>query len=306
MTQLYLRQAKLIVFPAGGTQGLDLGDLRFKFTTRQFDLQSPNSADIRVYNVADQTKALIEKEFTRVVIQAGYSDESFGTIFSGNIMQIRKGRENATDTYLDILAGDGDQAYNFATVNASLAAGSKPQDQVDLAVKAMSPYNITQGYTPALPQQQLPRGKAVYGLSRDVLRNVAQSHGTSWSIQNERVQMVPHDAYLPGDAVVLTAKTGMIGLPEQTIEGIKVRSLLNSKFVIGGRVKIDNKSIQQYKISLAYTAINFVPKISDDGFYRILVAQHTGDTRGNDWYSDLICIALDDTVPMALAAQGRA
>ena len=43
---------------------------------------------------------------------------------SGLIKQVRIGRENGTDTFLNIAAADGDKAYNFAVVNATLAAGA--------------------------------------------------------------------------------------------------------------------------------------------------------------------------------------
>ncbi|MGC8165472.1 hypothetical protein ACP3WT_28400, partial [Salmonella enterica] len=68
------------------------------------------------------TRQRIEQEFTRIVLQAGYAG-NYGIIFDGSVKQVRRGRENQTDTYLDITAADGDSAYNFAVVNTSLAAG---------------------------------------------------------------------------------------------------------------------------------------------------------------------------------------
>ncbi|MDR3453569.1 MAG: DUF927 domain-containing protein [Rhodoferax sp.] len=32
-----------------------------------------------------------------------------------------------------------------------------------------------------------------------------------------------------------------------------------------------------------------------DGLYYVMVANHNGDTRGNDWYTDLICLSIDAT-----------
>jgi hypothetical protein len=48
----------------------------------------------------------------------------------------------------------------------------------------------------------------------------------------------------------------------------------------------------------------FLPRVTDDGFYRTIVAEHSGDTRGNDFYTDLTCIALDDGVTPGLVAKG--
>ena len=54
----YLRRCKLIVSTAGGS-GLDLSGLHIKFAVKKADAQTPNTAEIRVYNVAETTVARI-------------------------------------------------------------------------------------------------------------------------------------------------------------------------------------------------------------------------------------------------------
>lgn len=78
-----------------------------------------------------------------------------------------------------------------------------------------------------------------------------------------------------------------------------MRCLLNPKLRIGGRIKLDNKSIQQAKTDLKMGAQR-PPKMDSDGFYRILKVEFSGDTRGNDWYADMVCIGLDDTSRLPL------
>jgi len=293
--RLYLRQCSLIV--GGDGQGLELGALRVVFATHHADCETPNHADIRVYNLAEETARRIRREFTNVVLQAGY-EGSFGTIFSGQVRQIRLGRESGTDTYLDILASDGDRAYNFATVNTTLAAGSTATDQVTTAQKAMVAEGAKAGHTPELGGPTLPRGRVMYGMARTSMRDAAQATDTTWSIQNGAVQMVPVQSYLPGEAVVLTSETGLIGQPEQTNEGIKIRSLLNPRLRVGGRIKLDNASIKEFRTEIKVGAFNKAPRLDDDGYYRILAIDWRGDTRGGDWYADLICVGIDDSAPV--------
>jgi hypothetical protein len=306
MSQQYLRKVGLLVGDATG-QGLDLSELRIEFKVRQWDLQTPNSAFIRVWNLSEATMRQVQGEFTRVVLQAGYQDGPFGTIFDGSIIQPKRGRANATDTYLDIVAADGDQAYNFAVVNTSLVAGATPKDQVNAVVGAMGQHGVMQGYVPDLPANALPRGKVLHGMARDHLRDLGASTDTKWSIQNGSVQMVPLKGVLPGPAVVINSASGMIGIPEQTQEGIKVRTLLNPDIKMGRAVQINNADINraQLDVSLQGQLQNaFLPRVTDDGFYRVIVAEQSGDTRGNDWYTDLICIALDDGVTPGLVSKG--
>nr|WP_272545656.1 hypothetical protein [Burkholderia cepacia]MDC6101713.1 hypothetical protein [Burkholderia cepacia] len=290
----------IIGFDSG--EALDLSELRIVFRVQRGDLQTPNSARIRVYNVSANTARRAQsKEFTRVVLQAGY-EGNYGIIFDGQIKQVRRGRESQTDTFIDITAADGDSAYNFAVVNTTLAAGSTPADHVAAACTAMGQYGVQQGYLPELPSNPLPRGKVMFGMARDFMRWTARTTQTVWSIQDGKVVMVPETAYMPGEIPVITSATGMVGLPQQTANGIEVKMLLNPSVKIGRLIWLDNASIQQYEYSLNVgqqaenERIEMQAKLQDDGFYYVMLAEVSGDTRGEEWYTSVVCLAADVTV----------
>src|SRR5271154_1706804 len=104
VVQQFGRQFSLLVSNTQG-QTIDLSQFRVKFQTKKSIYQTPNVADILVYNLASSTNTFIKQEFTQVLIQAGYPG-NFGTIFKGNIMQAIIGRENGTDTFINLLCGD--------------------------------------------------------------------------------------------------------------------------------------------------------------------------------------------------------
>ncbi|KWH34213.1 hypothetical protein WL99_06355 [Burkholderia cepacia] len=299
--QQFGRKVSLIIgFDSG--EALDLSELRIVFRVQRGDLQTPNSARIRVYNVSANTARRAQsKEFTRVVLQAGY-EGNYGIIFDGQIKQVRRGRESQTDTFIDITAADGDSAYNFAVVNTTLAAGSTPADHVAAVCTAMSQYGVQQGYLPELPWNPLPRGKVMFGMARDFMRWTARTTQTVWSIQDGKVVMVPETAYMPGEIPVITSATGMVGLPQQTANGIEVKMLLNPSVKIGRLIWLDNASIQQYEYSLNVgqqaenERIEMQAKLQDDGFYYVMLAEVSGDTRGEEWYTSVVCLAADVTV----------
>jgi hypothetical protein len=291
----YLRKFSLQVANRAG-DALDLSELHCKFSTKRSDTVTPNMADIRIYNLSEETAATIKKEFTRIILQAGY-DSNFGVIFQGNIVQSFFGHENATDSYFDILACDGDRAYNYAVVAASLAAGSSATDHANEVIKAMNAKGLVGPVQPPTGETVLSRGKVLFGNARDYLMGIGQASKTNPTIQDERLVFIPKKGYLPGEAVVLTSKTGMIGNPVQTNEGVNLRTLLNPMIKIGGRVKIDNKSVERLKINLSVpnSPANIPAPLTADGVYYVLVAEHTGDTRGQDWYSNLITLNIDVT-----------
>ena len=109
---------------------LDLSQFHFKFDIRYSDVPTPNTAIFRVYNLGQRTIDTIIKEYTEIVLSAGYDNAQYGTIFQGNITQFRRGKEDNVDSFLEIQAADGDVPYNFGFVNFSLPAGSTPAQQL--------------------------------------------------------------------------------------------------------------------------------------------------------------------------------
>lgn len=298
-TQQYLRACTLLVSNSQG-QALDLSQLRIKFSVKRSNAQTPNAADIRVYNLEAQTALAIQKEFTRVVLQAGYQG-NYGVIFQGSIKQVIIGRESATDTFIEIIASDGDLAYNFAIVNSTIAAGATQQQQVNACAQAMSPLGVTAGgNTIVNSPSQLPRGKVMFGNARNYLRAAAQTTQGSWSIQNEKIVFVPKNSYLPGVAIVLNSQTGLIGTPQQTLQGVNCKALLNPNFQIATKIQLNNDSIQRLAINLAIpgTAAAIPAPLTSDGIYFVLVAEHIGDNRGIEWYTNLVTLFIDPTLPI--------
>lgn len=307
-TQQYIRAFSLIVY-GSDLNGLDLSALRIKFQVKRSNSPTPNTAEFRIYNISEQTAVDIFTRLTpkttkdglqtnrgHVLCQAGYGS-NYGVIFQGNIKQVIVGRESATDTFIDIIAGDGDLAYNYAVVNSTIAPGATSVQQVNAAIESMGTKGVTAGHMGEFSGEALPRGKVMFGNARNYLRNVADTQDKTWSIQDGKVNFVSNKAYLPGEAVVLTSKTGMVGTPQQTNEGVNVKCLLNPRIAISGRIQIDNKSIERVKINLAVAGspANIPAPLSADGFYFVLVVDHSGDTRNVEWYSTMVCLNIDPT-----------
>lgn len=286
--------------------GLDLSEMHFTFKTTNADEEGPSNCIVRIYNLSDTTvETLIKYNYSRLVLQAGY-ESSFGVIFDGDIKQFRVGRENAKDSYLDILAADGDLGYSYAVVNTTLAAAQNTRANVIKAtVNEFAKYGITVGDNLAETGGTLPRGKVMFGMARTFLRDAANTAGCTWSIQNGKIQIIPLTGYLPSEAVKLTSATGLIDVPEQTQLGVTAKCLLNPRIQVGGRIQIDNASIKQtikqsgqpgFQLPFnQWAGIQNFANVARDGFYRVYVAEHEGDTRGQAWYTNIIGLAIDNS-----------
>lgn len=285
------------LFVSGGDrQGLDLGTLAVKCKIKQNASQSPNTAEIRVYNLNQDTIAQLKKEFKRVVVQAGY-ESNYGVVFSGNIKQVNVGRDGV-DNFVDIYAGDGDEAYNYSIINKTLAAGANQNNVVGLLAESLNTKGVRLGFVDNLSQEVLPRGKVMFGMTRDFLRSAAEHNEAGWSIQNGVLQVVKSTGLLAGQAVEINSKTGMIGVPEQTNDGVLVKILCNPLIKINGRVLINEKDVKRAVIDESGNEASKPALIAKDGQYRVLSIDYSLESRGVEFYAVLTCIDVDATAPV--------
>ena len=325
MTSAFVRRAALYLLAdnpnptqsvgALKTGGLDLSTMQFKFKTLQADQDSPNNVTIRVYNLKTETISRVQ-QFPYVVLEAGYVDGPYGVVFQGKVRQWRIGKERNTDTYLDILANDGDDWFNGAAVSASMEVSqTSPLSQVKAILSGgqadpASKYGVALKPTAAFSESlgdaygnamALARGKVIFGAARAAMRTLTQSYGSTYSIHNGQLNITPLTGYPPGTPVVLNSRTGLIGRAEQTAEGVKFRALMNTLLAPGGLVKIDNKSLnatlqQDNNNAIPYnqrTGITSLASVNADGLYRIYISEFTGNTRGQEWYVDLTGLAIE-------------
>ena len=290
---------------------IDQDTLNCHFEIHQNTTQSPNTCTFRLYNPS-KSKALAVPDGVNtkgtLTISAGYQDDGTVLIFKGDIKQRRIGKENAVTTYVEIIAADGDQAYNTAKVNSGLPKNKTPMDVVQLAQKAMSSLGVTMGYvTPGLlSQPTYKRGQVFFSLARDLMRNVGKTTSSTWSIQNGELQVVGYKDVAPG-VVVVNAQTGMLGMPQITPNGIIVRTELNGNVKVNTSIKLNESDIQAGTASqsgygsydISTFNLDTVAK-SADGTYKVFAVDRVGTLRGDEWYNEIRCVGSSGFTPAQL------
>ena len=291
--------------------------LRMKFRTVAQDSNTPNHAEIDVYNLAATTaKRLIAREFSYVILQAGYSQGRYGVIFQGQIKQALRYRENAADTVMRIFAADSDWAFNQAPITGDHALemprGSTAGDRQETIAQHLYINGVKPGDITAPAAGFLPRGKIMFGLAPALLDTTSAPY-SQWSIQNSNFQSVPLNGYRAGEAVVLNVHSGLVHMPVPTEDGVTFTCLLNPALKVRGLVKINNGDINTGEPAAGqstgfgsqgegnfvnypgYTDTKFFAPTDDDGVYVVLVLEYEGDTRANAWYTHGTCMLLDQS-----------
>jgi hypothetical protein len=311
----YIRKLSAVVATSSG-QGIDFAQFKCVFTVRRGDFQTPNSCDLRVYNLSTHTQNLIAgNEFTTLSISAGYPG-NLGLIFQGSIKQFRKGRVDGKDRFVDITAADGDEAYNFATIFYTAPAGTTPTGIQAALLRAFQskPFNqkIVQGYQPNFPNNGCVRGQVFCGSVRKEARTFAKTQQCKWSIQDGKYVNIPLTSFVPSAQIpVVSPTTGLLDVPEQTPQGLRLKVLLNPNMRIGQLIQLQNTQVNQLRFGLSATdlrgnqiANTNLNSANPSSLYYVMAANHRGDTRGHgdDWVTEMTCLAVDASILTSEAA----
>lgn len=250
-----------------GGNGIIISDLRMTFDIKKTSDEKPNTATIEIYNLNPENQTLLIKEWTDIQLVAGYKGAE-RLIFSGQIRTATP-KIQGTDRIVVIESGDGDREILRGFINRTLSKGCTA-DQVAKECQAAM-FGVRSGYKDGL-DTTYGRGKVLSGRASDVLSDQVKQDNAQWSIQDGELLILGADSVRPNAVWLIHKDTGMIGAPEPTQDGVKIKTLLNPAYLIGGVAKID---------SLIY-----------DGGIRIESITHSGDTHGSEWYSELEGLAV--------------
>jgi hypothetical protein len=301
----WLRKCKLVAANDAG-QGLDLSQLEFKFETVSITASTMKSLNCRIYNLSDATANKIQ-QMSHIQLSVAYGDNDLAVIFDGLTTFFRRGKD-ATDSYLDITAGDCATQYNWGIVKHPLKAGSSLEDLFEVVLAALAP-DVTRGDTPDLNDvgltdaqktaafpSRLPRGQSIYKSVIEVLSMIADAANCNWSFEDGRLDLIPVGGFREGGSLVLNTQSGLVGTPEQTLDGLVIRCLLNPKIKKGRALQVATSLVATAQQVQARRQIDnadhIVPGLSQLGLYKVYQVRHMGDMRSNEWFTEAICEAI--------------
>lgn len=274
---------------------LDVSDLRCVFLCEKSLNDTPNYSQITIYNLNQQTISSI-KAGDKVVLEAGYEDGNYGMIFTGDIVQPMVHRESSTDVALTLIVQDGDMYLNGAFTAQTL---SKASTQGDVITACLNDDVSKGAITDSLPKTRMVRGKVLFGKSSKYLRKVADASKGQFYIEDGKVNIVAAKDYASNQAVELNPMTGLIGMPEQTDDGVKGQCLINPSIKLNTLIYINSKLVAQKQVAegeTKYTAVNA------DGVYRIVKLTCEGDTHGDQWYMSFEAITQSGKKPTGMSS----
>lgn len=246
--------------------------LQIEFKVEKTPDDKPNTADITVSNLSPDSRAkLVQKQNPVIRLDAGYNNGT-DLIFVGKSRTVTPGR-SGTEMNTVIACGDGEIEMAATRINKCFAPGITFKDVIkELAASTgLDVSNIVTTFESKGNKAgliQLAKGFAAKGKPMDKIIDFSKAINVSVSVQDGVLTALEDVETTKEDAIVLSESTGLVESPAAGDKGIiKARSLLQGGLRIGRRVKL---------VSIGF-----------NGFFKVVKVTHTGNYRGQEWYSDV-------------------
>jgi hypothetical protein len=264
MGTLWIRTVKATFTGDGG--GLVVERLRIAFNVSKSLSGTPNTAQISIWNLSQENRLKIKKEFDKVRLEAGHVEAgNRGIIFEGNVRDVTHKREGP-DIITTAECGDGDKGIRTGTIAKTFPKGAKPKEMIDELLKNMP--DVDRGVIQGLDDlPAYPRAVTMFGMASREMDKIGRTHKLYWSVQDGALEVIPGDSFID-DVVVISQTSGMIGVPEITDNGIKVTCLLNPQIRIGRVVEVRSQTLEMNE---------------GEGRFRVSALEFSGDTRANTY-----------------------
>jgi hypothetical protein len=250
-------------------------NLKIKFEIKKSLETKNNYSKIDIYNLSQKDRnAISSEQYALFKMKCGYSeDQGLINIAQGNVSDVIHST-SVPDIVTTIYSKDGFSAIKNNYIQLSFSENTSIQTIADKIIQKMNlPVRFSN-----LKNQTIKNGYSFIGTVSEALNDLGNQYDFDWSIQNGEIQILTKNSSTNFQAFLLSPETGLIENPTRTIKNkyfekkgkgeYSVTSLLNPQLEVGDLVSVDSNALK--------------------GNFLIKEITHTGDTRGNEWYSRLI------------------
>jgi len=280
VTRLWKRIIRVTVSGKSGSATFDASQtpnhgLQISFNCSKSLGSKQNSGTVVITNLSKDRRNKLGEEYDELTLEFGYQGGPMTVLIKGNIRDVTHAK-TSPDITSTIEVGDGDKAVEKGAASKTFKAGTKPKEIVEYLRDQMP--GLKKGEIKGL--DDLPATKrptTVYGYAYRELDTLGRQHSFYWSIQDGKFQAVKNDEHLGGD-ILISAETGMLGVPTPTDKGCKVTCLIIPGLAPGKTMKVMSEFIDTGKGKDN-------EKRSTDaggGVFRIAAISYSGSSREDD------------------------
>lgn len=249
-----------------GYNSLVVEGLRVSFRVTRGGGAKPRASEIRIYNLAERSRADLQVTPLAVLLEAGYASAGgLQRVVSGDVRRATTTREGVSVVTTIEIAG-GDRAWRGAGLDRSYRRGAPLIEVLRDAARACGLSLPSSVETDPTLRTQLPAGYAATGGALQQLERLLARYGYDVSVQDGQLQILREDAARVGEAVVLRPED-LVGSPTLGAKRkLRFRTVLDPRIYPGTLVDLRSRDLAQQ-------------------VYRVRSVQLDGDTRSGPWHT---------------------
>lgn len=272
-----------------GAKVITIENSKIQFEIIKSKNAKENTAKVEIYNLAPNTRKLITEQEALVRIFAGYAqNKGLIEIGQGDISKVKHNRDK-TEVVTEIYMAEGIRKIRDNPISISFSSKSKLKlsNILDnLRTKSNNQFDFR--LIDVDDSKTIDNGYSDLGSLDQILNNLRLQFGFEWSVQNGIITIKGTKKSVANEIMLLTPKNGLILHPE-SVKHVS-RRLEKSSIT-----KQDRKVNSIQALLQPHLQVNDIIAIESQdlkGKYEIQKITHKGDTRGNDWYSDMEVMAV--------------
>ena len=287
MSYYFDRVCRIII---EGVKIITIENAKIQFEIIKSKNAKENTAKLEIYNLAPNTRKLITEQEALVRIFAGYAqNKGLIEIGQGDISKIKHNRDK-TEVVTEIYMAEGIKISRNNPISISFSSAVKINlsSILDL-IRTKSKNKYIFKLTDIDNSLIIDNGYSDMGPIDHVLSNLGMEFNFTWSMQNGIYVIKGGKKPVGYEIMLLTPKNGLILHPESVKQ-------------VSRRLEKSSITKQERKINSVQALLQPHLQVHDiiaiqsqdlNGKYEIQKITHKGDTRGNDWYSDMEVISLN-------------
>ncbi|KKL60831.1 hypothetical protein LCGC14_2201380 [marine sediment metagenome] len=155
--------------------------------------KDPNTANLQIYNLKEQTRALVAEKNIRTTIEAGYVGRT-SIIFDG-ALDFGSTKREGPDWITEFQSTDGGVDLRKARINESLKSGATIDQALQKAVSATglgigNALEKIKGGNIRGALESFSGGLVMSGSARDQITKILDASGYEWSVQQGQIQVL--------------------------------------------------------------------------------------------------------------------
>lgn len=266
-----------------GNPNTGVPPLQIAFTIDQTPSVHRAWGEITLYGLNRSSRKQIYEQFTTVTLKAGYL-EAYGTIFSGQIMNVEIGQDGP-NPFVKLFCQSGAGLWENSRVFKNFGANTTQREIIESVAAEFSDNVTLIGDFGSFPRAI--KGRTIARDAKSAMNQLAESFDFSWFLTLEEMIVIRNGTPRPDSVPVrYTNATGIIGTPEITEKGVDIDVLLNPNLR-----PWDLYTVETETAALTFSGIYFqsreFPRTSGESTNYAIGITHEGDYYGDTWQTSL-------------------